>query len=135
MPINYPAEVKRKVIHRYEKGESIKNLSKELQISQSTIYQWRKLYCSIQTPQRTYTPQEFDAISRRLNKLEHEMEIIQLSGYLKEVPLQKKLATLESMYKAEGAPYSVHELCEALDVARGTFYKTDCQVKCNSLSK
>ena len=50
------------------------------------------------------------------------MEIIQLSGYLKEVPLQKKLAMLESIYKAESTHYSVHELCEALDVARGTFY-------------
>ena len=62
MPVEYPTEFKRKVIHRYEKGESIKNLSQELSIAQSTIYHWRKLYCSIQTPQRTYTPKEFDAI-------------------------------------------------------------------------
>lgn len=71
MPITYSTELKVKTIRRYEKGESIKALSQELHISQSTLYQWRKEYCSIKTPNHTYTPAEFDAISRRLQKLEH----------------------------------------------------------------
>ena len=122
MPTEYPVEFKRKVIQRYEEGESIKNLSQELNIAQSTIYHWRKLYCSIQAPQHTYTPKEFGAISRKLEKLEHEKEIIQLSGLLERVPLKTKLATLEELYKGEENPYSVYELCEALGVARGTFH-------------
>ncbi|MGM9520849.1 MAG: IS3 family transposase [Oscillospiraceae bacterium] len=122
MPAEYPMEFKRRVIQRYEKGETIKNLGQELHIAQSTIYHWRNLYCSIQTPQRTYTPKEFDAISRRLEKLEHKMEIIRASGFLDEVPLHRKLISLEQMYRIEDSPYSVHELCDALGVARGTFY-------------
>ena len=122
MPIEYSVEFKRKVIQRYEKGESIKNLSQELHIAQSTIYHWRKLFCSIRTPQHTYTPKEFDAMTRRLKKLEHYMEIIHQSGYLSSIPLQKKLATLEELYNRPDNPYSVHELCDALGVARGTFY-------------
>lgn len=122
MPTTYPTELKVKTIRRYEKGESIKSLSQELHISQSTLYQWRKEYCSIKMPNHTYTPAEFDAISRRLQKLEHHMEIIQRSGYLSSVPLQKKLATLEHLYNQPDNTYSVHELCDALDVARGTFY-------------
>lgn len=121
MPTEYSAEFKQRIIRRYEKGESIKNLSQELSIAQSTIYHWRKLYCSVQTPQRTYTPKEVDIISRRLEKLEHELEIIRTTGYLEEVPLQRKLKALEQMYRTEDSPYSVHELCEALGVARGTF--------------
>lgn len=78
MPIKYPTEFKVKAIRRYEKGESIKELCKELNISQSTLYHWRKQYCSIQTDTRTYTPAEFDAISRRLRKVEHELEVIRL---------------------------------------------------------
>ena len=70
MPITYSTELKVKTIRRYEKGEPIKALSQELHISQSTLYQWRKEYCSIKTPNHTYTPAEFDAISRRLQKLE-----------------------------------------------------------------
>ena len=75
MPTEYPVEFKHKVIRRYEKGESIKNLSQELNIAQSTVYHWRKEFCSIETPQHTYTPKEFDAISRKLEELEHEKEI------------------------------------------------------------
>lgn len=97
-------------------------MSQELNIAQSTVYHWRKEFCSIETPQHTYTPKEFDAISRKLEKLEHEKEIIQLSGFLEKVPLKTKLATLEKLYKTEENPYSVYELCEALGVARGTFY-------------
>lgn len=122
MPITYSTELKVKTIRRYEKGESIKALSQELHISQSTLYQWRKEYCSIKTPNHTYTPAEFDAISRRLQKLEHHMEIIRQTEYLSNIPLQKKLATLEKLYHRPGNPFSVHELCDALDVARGTFY-------------
>ncbi|MEI3036933.1 MAG: IS3 family transposase [Oscillospiraceae bacterium] len=122
MPITYPTELKVKTIRRYEKGESIKSLSQELHISQSTLYQWRKEYCLIKTPNRTYAPKEFDTISRRLQKLEHHMEIIRQTGYLSNVPLQKKLATLEELYNRAGNLFSVHELCDTLDVARGTFY-------------
>ena len=102
MPITYSTELKVKTIRRYEKGESIKALSQELHISQSTLYQWRKEYCSIKTPNHTYTPAEFDAISRRLQKLEHHMEIIRQTEYLPNIPLQKKLATLEKLYRKEG---------------------------------
>lgn len=121
MPTEYPVEIKRKVIQRYEKGESIKDLSQEFHIAQSTIYHWRKSFCSIQTPQHTYTPKEFDVLSRKLGKMEHELEIIRLSGFLAEVPLRKKLEVLEKIYH-ENQQFSVHELCEALGVARGTFY-------------
>ena len=121
MPKEYSVEFKRKVIQRYEKGESIKDLSQKFHIAQSTIYHWRKLFCSIQTPRHAYTPKEIDALSRKLEKLEHELEIIRLSGYLAEVPLRRKLEVLEKIYH-ENQQFSVHELCEALGVARGTFY-------------
>ena len=122
MPTEYPADFKQKVIKRYQNGESIKSLSHELHIAQGTLYRWRKDYCTIQGATHTYTPKEFDAISRRLAKLEHEMEIIRLSQCIANVPLQKRLSILENLHHQSDNTYSVHELCEALDVARGTFY-------------
>lgn len=122
MPITYPTEIKIKTIRCYEKGESIKALSQELHISQSALYQWRNIYRSIQAPNHAYTPAEIDAISRRLQKLDYELEIIQLSGFPEKVPSQEKLAALERIYSRAENQYSIHELCEALHVARGTFY-------------
>lgn len=93
MPVQYPDAFKKAIIRRYESGESIKNLSHELHISRSTIYRWRKEYRTIQAPTHFYTPAEFDALSRLLQKAEHELEIIQLSSYVAEVPLRKRLLT------------------------------------------
>lgn len=122
MPTQYPDTFKKDIVHRYETGESIKDLSLESHISQSTIYRWRKEYRTIQAPSRSYTPVEFDALSRRLQKAEHELEVIRLSNYIAEIPLQRKLSTLVELYQNPNNPYSVHELCDALGVARGTFY-------------
>lgn len=122
MPKKYPLEFKKQAIRRYEKGESIPALCQELHISQSTFYHWRNQYRSIQTSAHTYTPAEFDILVRRLQKAEHKLSIIQLSGYLSKVPLQDKLATLEHFHNEMSDLYSVHELCEALNVSRGTFY-------------
>lgn len=52
MPATYPTEFIIKTIRRYEKGESIKTLSQELHIAQSTLYRWFQKYRTIQTPQR-----------------------------------------------------------------------------------
>ena len=123
MPKEYSTKFKTEVIKRYQNGESILALSQELRIAQSTIFHWRKVFCSIKATKRIYTPKEFDALSRRLEKLEHEMEIIKRSGYIADVPQQKKLSVLENIYRQADNTYSVHELCEALDIARGTFYK------------
>lgn len=122
MPKKYPLEFKKQAIRRYKKGESIPALCQELHISQSTFYHWRNQYRSIQTSAHTYTPAEFDVLVRRLQKAEHKLSIIQLSGYLSKVPLQDKLATLEHFHNEMSDLYSVHELCEALNVSRGTFY-------------
>lgn len=65
MTNKYQTDFKRQVIKRYERGESIKNLSQELNIAQSTIYQWRKQFCSIQTLKCAYTPQEFNNLRCR----------------------------------------------------------------------
>ena len=117
MPKKYPLEFKKQAIRRYKKGESIPALCQELHISQSTFYHWRNQYRSIQTSAHTYTPAEFDVLVRRLQKAEHKLSIIQLSGYLSKVPLQDKLATLEHFHNEMSDLYSVHELCEALNVS------------------
>lgn len=50
------------------------------------------------------------------------LEIIRLSGFLARVPLQEKLPLLEQLHNEMGDLYSIKELREALEVARGTFY-------------
>ena len=57
-------------------------------------------------------------MKRRADKLEEKLKIIKAAGCGLSAPLQHKLTALESLY----GQYSVHTLCDALDVSRGTFY-------------
>lgn len=89
MPMTYPIEFKIKAVRRYENEESIKSLSQELDVSQSTLCHWQKQYCTFQTAIRSYTFAEFDDIARRLKKLEHMLEIFHPSGFPARVPIQE----------------------------------------------
>lgn len=121
MPRGYSEDFKRRVINRYENGESILALSQELGVSQGTIYRWRREYCAVQTPDRVFTPKEIGSLVQHVKKLEETLEVIRTSGYISAVPLGDRLAFLEKLYQS-GPKYSVHTICEAMDVARGTFY-------------
>ena len=65
MPKEYTLSFKREAIHRYEQGTNLNALSQEFHIALSTLYHWRKEYCSIQTANHTYTPKEFDALVKK----------------------------------------------------------------------
>lgn len=111
MPKNIHSNLKPRPLGVIKTENPFKSLAHELHSAQGALYRWRKEYCSIQGTNRTYTPKEFDVISRRLTKLEHEMEIIRLSQCLENVPPQKKLSILENLYHQLDNTYSVHELC------------------------
>lgn len=73
---------------------------------------------------------DYTTLQRKNQQLEHILQIIRLSGIIEEVPLQKRLVILARLHE-QFEQYSVHELCEALNVSRGTFYnhifrKADC---------
>ena len=123
MPNRYSEEIKKEAVKRWEKGGVIKAISQELNIPRSTIYRWSKTHRTIQTPQRSYTPAEFDALLRRVKKSENMLEVIRRTECINEIPLQTRLAKLVALHE-QNQGYSVHELCEALEVARETFYNS-----------
>lgn len=88
-------------------------------LSAQLVYRWIHLNGQNGLLATDYTPSEYHKLKVRLDKFEHEFEIIQLSKLLQEVTLQKRLAILEDIYRTN-SKCNVHELCEALDVSRGT---------------
>lgn len=57
-------------------------------------------------------------MKQKIRKLEQKVEILQKVNCTAFAPLQEKLQELSKLY----GQYSVHALCEALCVSRGTFY-------------
>ena len=115
MPKRYSKEFKRKVIQACQDGTPIHELSQSNGIAVSTIYRWIKEYeDEISVP-------SYSALLHKKERLEHMLDVIRLSGLIDEVPLRRRLDILETLY-TQHEEYNVHELCEALNVARGTFY-------------
>ncbi|MEA4853504.1 MAG: hypothetical protein VB082_04400 [Christensenella sp.] len=104
-----------------KRGKAFLPFVGETQVAQSTLYRWIKDYQTISSHGGGYTPHEMDGLRRSLKKAEHQLEIIRLTNLIEKVPLANKLTTLAAIYEGNNE-YSVHELCEALNVARGTFY-------------
>lgn len=81
----------------------------------SKIYPWIK-ECKDEISIPNYS-----ALLYKKERLEHMLGVIRLSGLIDEVPLRRRLDILETSH-TQHEEYNVHELCEALNVARGTFY-------------
>ena len=78
MPRSYPAEFRRKVLDLVEAGRPIRQIAHDLDISEQTIYVWRRqhLIDTGQLPGPTSEDQaELVAARRRIAELEAELAI------------------------------------------------------------
>ena len=112
-------EEKQALVARYHAGESATEICADVDVARSTFYTWLKPYTTAPTATGyTGSQQEFNKMKQKIQKLEQKVEILQKVGCTASAPLQEKLQELSKLY----GQYSVHALCEALCVSRGTFY-------------
>ena len=106
--MKYTVDQKRELVLRYQTG-----------IARSTLYSWIKPYQTTVTDAgMIVTPKEFTALKKRVKKLEGIIQVLKSVDCTISAPLQDKLKALEALY----GQFSVHTLCDALEVPRGTFY-------------
>ena len=118
MPKRYPEEFKKQVIAICVAGTPIATISKKYNISLNTLYRWRKEY---QQAGDQTTTKDYPTLYRQYERQDHILQIIRLSNIIDDVPRRKRLEILARLHK-QFEQYSVHELCEALNISRGTFY-------------
>lgn len=112
-------EEKQTLVTRYHAGESVAEICADTGITRSTFYTWLKLYkTTTRVAGHVVSQQEFNKMKQKIQKLEQKVEILQKVNCTASAPLQEKLQELSKLY----GQYSVHVLCEALCVSRGTFY-------------
>ncbi len=121
MPIEYPVDFKRKIIRRYEKENPSRNLVKSfilhrarftIGVSYSVLFRRRSI------PTR---PKNLMCFRESLRKWSMKWRSFAFPDFLPKCRSAGNLKSLEKTYR-ENQQFSVHELCEALGVARGTFY-------------
>ena len=112
-------EAKQSLVARYRAGESVVEICADSGVPRSTFYTWIKPYTVTTTDSgHAVSQQAFIKMKQKLQKLEQKIEILQRVNCTVLAPLQEKLQELAKLH----GQYSVHALCEALCVSRGTFY-------------
>ena len=117
--MRFSTEEKSTLVGKYQAGESVSEICTLSGVPRSTFYTWIKPYTTTTTNSGyEISQQEFIKLKQKLQKLEQQLEILQKVNCTASAPLQERLQELAKLY----GQYSVHALCEALCVSRGTFY-------------
>lgn len=119
MKQQYTKEQMQQCIAAYQSGRSVTDLVKDFAIPRSTIYHWLKQEEIASAPLPTEVSlRNYQVLEQKVERMAGIIEILKTVDCNVKSPLQDKLDNLERLY----GQYSVHMLCEALEVPRGTFY-------------
>ena len=115
----YTTEEKNNLILRYLSGESVNHIAKSTNIPRSTLYSWIKQHQEQQRNEnKEVNVRNFRLLENKIKRLEGIIEILKTAECSVRDPLDIKLEALEKLH----GQYSVHMICEALEVPRSTFY-------------
>ena len=118
MMFKYTNKEKEAIYKRYKKGETGNAIALDTGIPRSTIYNWIKKLSDIEAGKTGVSVKNFRLLEHKVKRLKNTIEIMNKFHCFATDPLEIKLEALEKLY----GQYSVHMLCDALNVSRGTFY-------------
>ena len=121
MKSKFTNEEKQAILKRYiSKSESPTSIIKSVGISKSTFYKWLSDYRNDQAEvkRKEINLRNFNLLEAKVKRLEGIIEIIKKTNILPNAPLKQKLYAAEKL----SGEYSVHMICDALDISRGTYY-------------
>ena len=118
MKKKYGESEKEIVLRRYNNGTSVTEIQSNAGIPRSTIYAWIKDSVDMESGKKEMSFKSYRLLERKVERLQGIIEIMKKAGCTAHDPLEVKLPALEALQ----GQYSVHMLCEALDVPRGTYY-------------
>ena len=117
--MKYDDVLKKILVAQYYNGGSAADICLKNNISKSTFYIWLKPY-KITCTKSGYevNASEFVKVKQQIEKQQQMIEVLKAIDCTTSAPVKEKLYALEKLHRQ----YSVHVLCEALDVSRGTYY-------------
>ncbi len=116
----YSDEFKLEVVRYYKSGHTVAETREKYGIAESTLFVWKEMYESRKFSKTRYPPKDKIPIHQKthLNKLERISEAIRVLPCGKMASIGEKVETIKK-YKDQ---YSIHVLCEVLQISRGTYY-------------
>ena len=114
----HPKETKAIVVNRYINGEQITKISHDMNVSRTTVYAWIKQHNYSFNKAKTLNFRYLHDLEQKCNRQQKIIEILKRSPYSPTSPLSKRYEVI----KAFSPEYNVNILCEALNVAKGSYY-------------
>ena len=115
----FPEEFCKEIVSRYRAGESIPALCAEIPVSRSTLYRWISLYTEFRRNSgKTVTLRDINHLIEENRMLTEENKVFRHCRCHPSDPLKIKM---EEMKKWKDT-FTIHALCRAMNVSRGTFY-------------
>ena len=117
----YPPEFRRRVLNLIDAGRKVRDVARDLGISEQTIYIWRKQHRIDQGLEPGLFSGELAAARRQIAQLETELKIARRAAeLLKDAKTPKeRFAAIKAM-AAEGLP--IQAACRILEVSESGFY-------------
>lgn len=114
----YPEKEKIAVVNRYLNGETISKISQSTKISRTTIYLWIKERNNSFNKGKAPDFRYLHDLQKKCDRQQKIIEILQRSPCTPSAPLSKRYEVIKSLFDE----YTVNILCEALKVAKGSYY-------------
>jgi len=116
----YPQGFKEEVVKYYQTNHTIAETIEKYRIAESTFFEWRKHYNDNPYLSTSTAPRlkHWRTKELHLNKTEQIIEVLGKCLCDINASIDEKMVAIEAL---EGQ-YSVHVLCEALNLPRGTYY-------------
>lgn len=119
MKKHYAPDFKARTVLSYLGGKTISELANENKISRSTIYIWiKEAQANEDVKPNPVNLRTFHDIKIRCHRLEISIEILKSAPCCASAPLRERLEAIQEMSNT----YNVNTLCDALNVAKGTYY-------------
>ena len=110
-------KLKATVLKLYSAGVKVADIVTQTGVPRSTVYYWIKN--GIPKESSTLNLRDYHFLKQKCERQEKIIAILKSAPCAATAPLQERLAAIEQMVNEE---YNVNTLCEALDVAKGTYY-------------
>ena len=115
--MNAQERLKATTLKLYSAGSKIADIITQTGLPRSTVYYWIKNGAPKELPPLNLRDYHF--LKQKCERQEKIIEILKSSPCAATAPLQERLTTIDKMVSDE---YNVNTLCEAFDVAKGTYY-------------
>lgn len=114
----YTEKERSSVVNRYLNGEKISDISQKTNISRGTIYAWIKQRQESFGEKEIPNYRDLHFLSQKCNRQKDMIDILRASDCSVNSPLRDKFNAITKL----SAKYNINLLCEALQVAKGSFY-------------